>query len=221
VGVGRGLLVTVDSTAPLHRYLGTSEMELTRHTRALVTKGAVCFDVGGYDGYFSLLFARLSGASVWCFESDAERVPQIRTNLTLNGELGQRISVVETYVADIQGEDPRTDTIDDLIARKIVPVPDFVKIDVEGAESAVLSGASRLLRDYKPNLIIETHSEQLGAECVALLHAAGYTHEIVKPRWLLRENRGTGHNEWVVAVPKRRCQWLAHEFAALSLIAGL
>lgn len=37
--------------------------------------------------------------------------------------------------------------------------PDFVKIDVEGAELSVLKGAGELLRDSPPNIICEIHME--------------------------------------------------------------
>jgi predicted RNA methylase len=174
-------------------------MELSKYTRSLIRRGDTCFDVGGYDGYFALVYSRLSGAHAYCFESDDQRAAQIRDNVALNPKIAERISLLETYVADGSGTAPRIDSLDDLVARGVIPTPDFVKIDVEGAESAVLSGASKLLRESRPNLIIETHSEQLGGECVALLHAAGYAHTIVKPRTFLREHRGSGHNEWVVA----------------------
>ena len=39
-----------------------------------------------------------------------------------------------------------------------MPAPDLVKIDVEGAESAVLSGATSLLADHRPGLIVEVLS---------------------------------------------------------------
>ena len=36
-----------------------------------------------------------------------------------------------------------------------MPIPDLVKIDVEGSENAVLAGATRLLEDHRPELIVE------------------------------------------------------------------
>lgn len=38
--------------------------------------------------------------------------------------------------------------------------PDFVKIDVEGAESSVLEGARRVLSTFRPVLLIELHSPE-------------------------------------------------------------
>ena len=51
--------------------------------------------------------------------------------------------------------------------------PDFVKIDVEGGEWAVLQGAERLLRREHPALMVEVQAN--APEIFALLHSAGYT----------------------------------------------
>lgn len=51
--------------------------------------------------------------------------------------------------------------------------PTVVKIDVEGAETAVLAGATRLLKEARPLLYIEVAPET-EAPCRAALTAAGY-----------------------------------------------
>jgi len=48
-----------------------------------------------------------------------------------------------------------TATFDSLIAGGLTP-PDFIKIDVEGAEQVVLAGAPNCLSTHKPVLIVET-----------------------------------------------------------------
>lgn len=64
--------------------------------------------------------------------------------------------------------------IDALIDEGRLPTPDLVKIDVEGAEVAVLRGFGRYL-DAAAAYIMETHSESLHKECMDLLRAKGYT----------------------------------------------
>ena len=63
----------------------------------------------------------------------------------------------------------RTGTMDGLIAEG-VPAPDFIKIDVEGAEHLVLAGAAACLARQRPVLIIETFDPAVIREIVA----AGY-----------------------------------------------
>jgi FkbM family methyltransferase len=49
--------------------------------------------------------------------------------------------------------------LDDFCKRTNVK-PEFIKIDVEGAEGLVLRGASQLLRTYKPAVVVELHGWQ-------------------------------------------------------------
>lgn len=50
-----------------------------------------------------------------------------------------------------------------------------MKIDVEGAEYAVLRGATRLLTEKRPLIFLSTHGELVHAECCRLLVGLGYT----------------------------------------------
>jgi FkbM family methyltransferase len=65
-----------------------------------------------------------------------------------------------------------TVTLDWLLER--FPAPRFVKIDVEGAELAVLRGATRLLAEARPAILCEIFGEAR-PRVDALLRAAGYT----------------------------------------------
>lgn len=55
------------------------------------------------------------------------------------------------------GGGPSTDSIDVPDADR-VPPPDGIKIDVEGREFAVLRGAERTVRQYRPLLVVEAHA---------------------------------------------------------------
>lgn len=54
------------------------------------------------------------------------------------------------------------------------PTPDVVKIDVEGAELAVLRGAKRLLDEAGPMLFLATHGNDMRDACLQVLTDAGY-----------------------------------------------
>ena len=63
--------------------------------------------------------------------------------------------------------------VDALVNEGRFPVPDLVKIDVEGAEVAVLHGFGRYL-NAPAAYIMETHSVSLHEACLNLLRAEGY-----------------------------------------------
>lgn len=63
--------------------------------------------------------------------------------------------------------------VDCLIAEGAVPVPDLVKMDIEGAEVQALRGFGRYLAEVKA-FVVETHSPELHAACLDLLTTAGH-----------------------------------------------
>jgi hypothetical protein len=54
------------------------------------------------------------------------------------------------------------------------PAPDFLKCDVEGAEVEVFRGAQRLLKEKRPGIICEMHSEENQRILVAEFARFGY-----------------------------------------------
>jgi len=63
----------------------------------------------------------------------------------------------------------------DRIASELgLPSIDLVKIDTEGSELAILRGAIKSLRIYKPKLIVEVHSRKDRLEIMRMLAAMGY-----------------------------------------------
>lgn len=79
--------------------------------------------------------------------------------------------------ADDPGDWERTPVplrrIDALIDAGQIPLPDLVKMDIEGAEVAALEGFGRYL-DHPQAYILETHGPELHLACLERLRAAGY-----------------------------------------------
>jgi hypothetical protein len=79
-------------------------------------------------------------------------------------------------------------------------VPDFIKMDIEGAEVEALRGAAELLSRRQPGLVIETHGPDKLAECRAILRGHGYEDQkVVEPRraWF-KEMKGDAEIRWLV-----------------------
>ena len=66
----------------------------------------------------------------------------------------------------------QTKTLDSFLSK--YPPPAYLKIDVEGFEMNVLCGASKILKDIRPKIIIETHSSELKKEVIHFLDEYGY-----------------------------------------------
>ncbi len=54
------------------------------------------------------------------------------------------------------------------------PVPNLIKVDVEGAESLVLQGANEILKTHKPVIFISFHEKRIKMECYQILMTHGY-----------------------------------------------
>jgi hypothetical protein len=199
LGPARGIRFEFDPHLPLDFWFGAYESEIAAHVRGSCAPGYRCFDVGSYNGYYSLVLARLTGDRVVAFDSDVDACRAIERNCAANPALGRLVDVHRLYLAFETNPAENAVTIDELVQSGRAPLPDLVKIDVDRAEASVLAGARGTLAERRPHLIVETHSPELERECGDLLLAAGYAPRVVTQRRWLRENRPIAHNRWLVA----------------------
>lgn len=68
----------------------------------------------------------------------------------------------------------KTASLDDLFEKGSVQLPSLIKIDVEGAEEAVLLGAEQLLNASSQTIFLATHGEKQHKSCCNLLRSWGY-----------------------------------------------
>lgn len=178
-----------------------AEIDLYRH---LVRPGDVALDIGANIGVFAVAMGLAVGPSgrVLAFEPQPTIFRILQRNLARHG-LGQ-VDARREIVAERSGEGrfPDIRTLPDGmlvnfggIARDsrigpqfgtVVPTAatsvdslglarcDFVKIDVEGGEMAVIEGASETIAHYRPVLSIECDRPNAPAPWVDGLLAAGY-----------------------------------------------
>lgn len=205
-GIGKGLRLILDPRWEGELWEGTYEPEVQAIFLEFIRPGIVLYDVGGGVGFYSLVAAR-NGAQVFTFEPDPHNAEVIAHHARLN-RLEASITIIRSAVLSYVGQVglvladqsrghgnaltvrsieegqilvPCT-TLDQYAAEN--PPPDFIKIDVEGAESEVLKGAAHLLRDVRPFILCEVHDRENERFCLDWLNAHGYA-----TRWLEeREN---------------------------------
>jgi FkbM family methyltransferase len=68
----------------------------------------------------------------------------------------------------------RVVTLDQFVFEQGNPPPGFIKIDVEGAESKVLSGAIRVLKECRPIVLLDLHNEGQEVAVGKILVNVGY-----------------------------------------------
>ncbi len=175
-------------------WLGTYEKQKQKLFTQTVESGATVYDIGANVGFYTLLSSVLVGPAgrVYAFEPLPRNVSFLREHIRLNGIANA--TVVEAAVSDRSGEvnfDNATGTatgqikasgslrvrvlkLDEFIAENNLPLPNYLKIDVEGAEMLVLSGARELLKSGRPKVFLATHSDELHTQCITFSTSLGY-----------------------------------------------
>jgi len=176
-------------------WLGSYEYKKRILFETIVREGGIVFDIGAHAGFYSLLASILVGpqGKVFSFEPNSRNLYYLKRHIQLNKI--NNVSVLEAAVSDHDGyayfsnDDPtgltgrlslkgralvKTVTLDKLYSEKKIPIPDYMKIDVEGGELSVLSGARTMLSRFHPTLFLSTHGEAVHNQCCDFLKSIGY-----------------------------------------------
>jgi FkbM family methyltransferase len=163
--------------------------------------GDYVIDAGACWGEISLYFASKVGPTgkVFSFEFIPNNLEISRRNFSLNPHLNGQITIIDNPLWDIDdkityfvdsgpasvvnfeplpdaGGITKTITIDTFVNKYEIEKVDFIKMDIEGAESFALSGAINTIKKFKPTLAI------------AIYHSLNDFVNI--PRWILDLNLG-------------------------------
>lgn len=198
-GTGKGLRFNCGNGS-VSFVFGSHELELQQTFERLVRPGMTFYDVGANVGFYSVLVGRLVGLSgrVVAFEPLPDNACWIEHNAALNGfahvesrrealadengegrffisadtQLG-KLASAGAPPSHVAGEvRVRLRRLDSVVAEGTISPPNLIKIDVEGGEVGVLSGARQTLRRFRPMLIIDLHGTN--ASVAAILKELEY-----------------------------------------------
>lgn len=189
----KGLSLVLTNNISHAHIRGTYEIEVASGLDAVIRPGAICYDLGASIGYFTILLARKAG-HVFAFEPAPHAVRDLQRQIDANRF--ENVTVVPTPVSDsvktvefsltpsacgsriVEGEcrwrtlRMQTITLDEFVRSH--PAPDLMKIDVEDEEDRVLAGARQILREKRPVICCEIHSERAAHQVHSILLDHGY-----------------------------------------------
>jgi FkbM family methyltransferase len=165
----------------------SSETREISFLRQLPIEDKVVYDIGAFEGIYTLYFAR-KAKKVVAYEPNPRNYARCLENVTLNDfrnvvvlnrGISERAGVIELVydplmpgagsgernIATQINSSGRTSTrvkipvvsLDEDIRLNRLPKPDLIKIDIEGMELSALRGMRRLLHERHPALFIEMH----------------------------------------------------------------
>jgi FkbM family methyltransferase len=175
-------------------WLGSYEYDKQKKFEKMVKPGSVVYDLGGHVGFYSLLASEIVGPTgkVFVFEPFPKNLNYLHRHLQINNVCN--VVVMEAAVSGKSGimnfsEGPSSSmghlnsegsmkvkvvTIDELYSKGELPLPDFVKIDIEGAEYLALTGAKDVLEKSHPVIFLATHGKTVHKQCCEFLSSQGY-----------------------------------------------
>lgn len=220
-GPGKGLHLKMNPRWQHSTWQGCYEPSADAVMEQHFQSGKTFYDIGGGNGFYSLVAAR-KGTNVITLEPDPQNFATIQSHARMN-KLDGKFNLLQlaayshtgkllllpspkdhgmghgnSHAQAVFGTDPALcievscTTLDDLA--KVNPPPDFVKIDVEGAEADVFKGAEWLMGQIGPPILCEVHNTKLGNEIQDILRQRNYRGD-----WLEDESYTV---RWLFAQPK-------------------
>jgi len=176
---------------------GLHEPELPKVLQMLLRKGDTFVDVGGNEGYFSMLAASIvADGIVFCIEPQQRLLPIIERNIQLNSAAS--VSIHNLAFSDTKGQAElflrpstntgassftkhwkwgatiqgvQTITLDEFMASQALQRVRLMKIDCEGAEELVIKGATKCLFNQLFDFIsVDYHPQIIGTDACDAIH---------------------------------------------------
>ena len=220
--------------------------------RTFIDKGNVAYDIGALAGVYTLALADYVGESgkVFVFEPNSTLLPTLQRTckelsnavlfpVALSDREGSTslfvpvddasMTSLSDWTGGVGGEVKEIvcemQRLDDLIERENIPLPDFIKCDVEGAEIAVFRGAVNTLNQADaPTILFEINPQATMAFGAGVNEPSAFLLGLEKAKYKLYEIKNGGLTEFddaatlviengfftnVVAIPEARRELLS------------
>ena len=206
-------------------WLGTYEKSKIQRYSELVSelpKQGVIYDVGAHAGIYSLVAAISAPTSViHAFEPVPKNLEYLNEHLKLNQALNVvvhpvaigRVSKMTFFALGHSSTTGRVSENGDIPIQQIqideevkagrLPPPQFIKMDIEGAEWEALLGAKDTLQKFHPQIFLATHGADVHRQCLNLLNEIGYKIFSLTSEPLAKTNEVYASWETTTAVSKK------------------
>lgn len=182
-------------------YLGSYELEKQKELVKYLLPGMVVYDIGAHVGFYTLLFSKLVGIKgyVYAFEPFPSNFTSLEKHFKLNKL--DNVKIEQCAVSNdnseliffpskfsAQGSIIKNNqynqtnhfkvnslTIDNYVYNLNNLAPDFIKMDIEGAEYLACLGMQRILKEKKPIIFMALHGVEIGQKCYNFLRCLNYT----------------------------------------------
>ena len=143
-----------------------------------ISKGDIVVDIGANIGQHTLFMSKFTGekGKVYCFEPLNKNYRSIKKSIDLNNfknvtvekkAVGEKNTMIKIFIPNSNNdrssrklfevssdkyEETEMVTLDDYFSNKKIH---FIKIDTEGFEPEVISGADKIITQHKPTILLE------------------------------------------------------------------
>jgi len=165
------------------------------------SSGSIFFDIGAHIGYFSSIAAVINNGKggIFAFEPRPMNIKFFRKHMKINNF--QNVMLIEAAAGGNDGIvqfNDRTGSATGSVSRNgnlkvnqvsigrmikdgSLPVPDFIKIDVEGGEREVLKNLQDIISSVRPRLLVATHGDECRVFTENFLNENKYSFRILNP----------------------------------------
>ena len=176
-------------------WLGSYELNKQLLFERTIQSGKVVYDLGANVGFYTLLSSVIVGTmgKVIAFEPLPRNLDYLRQHMKINRV--ENVTIMDAAVSDTTGMITfdigphssmgkisengtlmvKTVVLDTLFDKGEIPTPDYLKIDIEGAEYLALQGAKKILEKHHPTIFLATHGKEVHQKCLNYLEDFGYT----------------------------------------------